>query len=381
MPKLNKYIDRKAGVLTGKNNLESLPSINNFPVFPGCVETSQETDIFADMNWAIDPETGVIQLTKLVPLDILYQAQHVDGTGPTWQKYYKDFAVYIAENCGGAVLEIGGGSGQLAEAVVAHSPKITWTIVEPNPTHKGSDHIKIVRAFFDKNFSLEDAVDAIVFSQVLEHAYDPREFIATIAGFLKPGGKLIFAYPQLKLWLARKYTNAINFEHTMLLTDAHLDRLLLPEYGFKTLDKRGYNDHSFFYATEHVAEIVPAGEFTNPYTEHKKIFQEFIDYHKELIVELNEKIVESAAPVYLFGAHLFSQYLIAFGLNTEKIAGILDHSPLKCGKRLYGSRFVVEHPRALADKGLVNIILKTGVYNEEIKKDILENINKEVVFW
>lgn len=381
MPKLNKYIERRASILTGKDDLEPLPSINNFPVFPGCVETPPEADIFADMDWAIDQETGVIQLTKLVPLDILYQAQHVDGTGPTWQRYYKDFAAYITENCGGSVLEIGGGSGQLAEAAVNLSPNISWTIVEPNPTHQGSDRVKIVRAFFDKNFSLETPVDAIVFSQVLEHAFDPREFMATIAGFLKPGGKLIFAYPQLKLWFARKYTNAINFEHTMLLTDTHLDHFLLPEYGFRTLDKKEYNDHSFFYVAERAVAVVPSGEFVNPYAEHKKIFQEFIDYHADLIAELNAKIAESAVPVYLFGAHLFSQYLIAFGLNTEKIAGILDNSALKCGRRLYGTRFIVEHPRALANKGSLNVILKAGVYNEEIKKDILGNINSEVIFW
>lgn len=379
--KLSHYINRNKSVITGKENLEPLPLINNFPVFPGCVDTTQDTDILADMNWAIDPETGVIQLTKLVPLDVLYQAQHVDGTGPTWQRYYKDFATYITENCGGAVLEIGGGSGQLAEASVSISPNISWTIVEPNPTHQGSDRIKIARAFFDKDFSLEAPVDTVVFSQVLEHAFDPREFMATIAGFLKPGGKLIFAYPQLKLWLARRYTNAINFEHTMLLTDVHLDHFLLPEYGFKTLDKKEYNDHSFFYVVERVTTTVPLGEFVNPYAEHKKIFQEFIDHHADLIAELNEKIAESSAPVYLFGAHLFSQYLIAFGLDTEKIAGILDNSPLKYGKRLYGTRFVVDHPRVLKDKGLVNIILKAGVYNEEIKKDILENINSEVAFW
>lgn len=368
MPKLNKYIERKASVLTRKDNLEHLYTLHNFPVFPGCVDVPQETDIFADMDWAIDRETGVIQLTKLVPLDILYQAQHVDGTGLTWQRYYKDFAAYIADNCHGSVLEIGGGSGQLAEEVIKCSQDITWTVVEPNPTHSGDRRIKIVRSFFDKNFSLKSSVDAVVFSQVLEHAYDPVEFIATIANFLKPGGKLIFAYPQLKLWLERKYTNAINFEHSMLLTDEHLDCLLLPQHGFKIIDKREYTDHSFFYVTERAMEIIDKKDFTNPYIKHKEIFQGFINYHKELIGVLNENIRKASPLVYLFGAHLFSQYLIGFGLNTEKMAGILDNSPMKQGKRLYGTNFSVSSPKILAGKGPVNIILKAGIYNEEIKK-------------
>jgi len=53
----------------------------------------------------------------------------------------------------------------------------------------------------------------------------------------------------------------------------------------------------------------------------------------------------------------------------------------KQGRRLYGTSFKVKSPKILKDKGPVNLILKAGIYNEEIKKDILENINDKVVFW
>jgi hypothetical protein len=100
-----------------------------------------------------------------------------------------------------------------------------------------------------------------------------------------------------------------------------------------------------------------------------------------MIKELNDQIEKSAKPVYLFGAHIFSQTLIQFGLKTDKIVSILDNSPMKQGKRLYGTRFTIESPKILKDKGPVNLILKAGGYNAEIKKDILENINTQVEFW
>jgi 2-polyprenyl-3-methyl-5-hydroxy-6-metoxy-1,4-benzoquinol methylase len=379
MKKLDQFILRDKSVITDKKNLEILYSLKDFPVFFGCVDSPIEQDLVFDMEWAIDPETGVIQLDKLVPLDILYQSQHVDGCGPTWLKYYQDFSDYIIKKASDHILEVGGGAGVLANRVVTNSNNKNWIMVEPNPTIQGTERIKIVKGFFDDTFQYDGPVDTVVFSQVLEHAYDPDEFISHISKFLKKNNRLVFAYPNLLLWLQRKYTNAINFEHTMLLTDHHVD-YLLAKNGFKIIDKETYIDHSYFYTAELVGDIeIPSLE--NKYDEYKKVFLDFVEYHENMVAELNKLIDSSDLPVYLFGAHIFSQFLIAFGLKTDKVVSILDNSPTKQGKRLYGTNLMVGSPKGLKDKGPVNVILKAGIYNDEIKKDILENINSNVTFW
>ena len=96
--------------------------------------------------------------------------------------------------------------------------------------------------------------------------------------------------------------------------------------------------------------------------------------------QLNLKIEKTKYPIYLFGAHIFSQYLISTGLKTGKLVTVLDNSPLKQGKRLYGTRFIVDSPNILKNKGKVNIILKAGAYNKEIAKQ-LHLINKNVIIW
>jgi len=263
--------------------------------------------------------------------------------------------------------------------VTAKSDKLAWTIIEPNPTHKGNKQIKVLPRFFDENFKSKEKVDAVVFSQLLEHIYEPKKFLGAIAGYLKPGGKLIFAYPNLYLWLRRKYTNALNFEHTMFLTDYFVD-YLLKEAGFTITNKKKYKDHSYFYvAVKGVKKR--KSKFTNHYKRYKRVFVDFVTYHRRMVTGLNKKIDSSKEPVYCFGAHIFTIYLIAFGLKTKEIVKILDNSPTKRGKRLYGTSLFVDSPKILRGKGVVNVILKAGIYNEEIKKDILENINPEVVFW
>ncbi|KKS56019.1 MAG: hypothetical protein UV20_C0018G0007 [Candidatus Magasanikbacteria bacterium GW2011_GWA2_42_32] len=379
MEKLKKYIARDKSVITGKQNLELLYSMKNFPVFFGCVETPEEKDLFFDMDWSIDPETGVIQLSKLIPLDLLYQMQHADGYGPTWHQYYVDFSSYIKKDTPNFILEIGGGGGALAKIATDDSKSMHWTIVEPNPTAEETEKIKIVRSFFGENFNYDGKIDAIVLSQVLEHAYDPNVFLSSISRILKKGGCLILAYPNLLLWLQKKQTNSINFEHTMLLTDYHID-YLLAKHGFLIINKEQYKDHSFFYTVEKVNNP-PLPPLENKYKEYKKAFFDFVDYHKNITEELNKKIEEADLPVYLFGAHIFSQYLLFFGLKTEKIISILDNSATKQGKRLYGTKYKVESPKYLAGRGPLNIILKAGPFDDEIKKDILENINPNVIFW
>jgi hypothetical protein len=84
--------------------------------------------------------------------------------------------------------------------------------------------------------------------------------------------------------------------------------------------------------------------------------------------------------LYLFGAHVFSQYLISYGLNVKRIDCIIDNDFNKQGKRLYGTDFKVFSPKILSNDNDPVVILKAGVYNQEVKKDILENINSNTSF-
>lgn len=86
-------------------------------------------------------------------------------------------------------MAIGGGAGKLADIFTGITNDTTWTLVEPNPLHSGNDRVKIKHSFFDENFKYEGDVDTVVFSQVMEHAYDPNQFVESIAEILKARSK------------------------------------------------------------------------------------------------------------------------------------------------------------------------------------------------
>ena len=95
--------------------------------------------------------------------------------------------------------------------------------------------------------------------------------------------------------------------------------------------------------------------------------------------KINNYISNHNGNIYLFGGHVFSQYLISYGLNTKNIKCILDNDINKQKHRLYGTDLIVESPKILKDDMNPLVILKACVYNNEIKNDILNNINKNTV--
>ena len=141
------------------------------------------------------------------------------------------------------------------------------------------------------------------------------------------------------------------------------------------------DDHSIFYSAIRDPEVKPVLLPSDLYEKNKKLYMDYVDYHKLLIDDFNQKIAESASPIYLFGAHVFAQYLLEMGLNTDKIVCLLDNDPNKQGKRLYGTNLPVASPKVLSDVSDPIVILKAGVYNDEIKNDIIHNVNKNTIFF
>jgi hypothetical protein len=192
---------------------------------------------------------------------------------------------------------------------------------------------------------------------------------------------MVFSVPHLSEWLERKYTNCINFEHSILLTEPYIE-YLLAKHGFRVVDKRHVMDgHSIFYATVRDSAVMPCALPAGLYDFNRRLYERFVSYHEQLVADLNARMAAHDGPVHLFGAHIFSQYLLGFGLNPSPIEDILDNDARKHDKRLYGTPLRVRSPKVLRGQARPAVVLKAGIYNEEIKADILANINPDTVFF
>jgi SAM-dependent methyltransferase len=375
-----RLIERRRCVLTGADDLRTVRTLPRFPVHMGCVSDPPETDRFAPMTWTQSVSSGSLQLNPLVPLEWVYLGAHNAAIGETWRTHHRQFGAFLGAESPRRVLEFGGADGFLASVVREQAPDVEWTIVDPNPT-VDDDSISVVRGMVEPGMSIPDDVDVIVHSHFLEHVYDPRSLLEWVAEASRPGTRMIFSLPSMLEQLRSGYANALNFEHTVFLRHEYM-RWLLEITGFEVLRSQPYRDHSIFFDCR-VAEPHERVPLALPDLggENRALLEAFLDGMAADARDLVSRIERWPGDVYLFGAHVFAQFLLGSGLPEEHIVGILDNNPAKAGRRLYGSQLLVSPPSVLAGKAGVAVILRAAHYNDEIRRQIREEINGGIEFW
>ena len=372
-----KLINRPENCIDFNTSNEALYSFENFPVFMGTTKETSKSDLFETMEWIINKKNGMIQLKKLIPLDVLYSTTHTPGTvGKIWKDHHNFFSNFLKKSNPKKVIEIGGSNGLLAENFLKKK-KINWTIIDP-AAQNNKLNIKIVKDFFCEKHEV-DFLSDVVHSHTFEHIYYPHEFISLISKKIEKNRFMVFSVPNIKSMLKNKYTNALNFEHTFYLNEEVIE-FFLKYYGFEIKEKKYFlKDHSIFFRAKKISKISPINFRYNQYDENKILFMRFVNFYKKEINDLNLKINNTKNEIFLFGAHIFSQFLISFGLNSKRVLFILDNDLNKKNKRLYGTNLIVKHPEIIKNYKRCTIILRAGAYNIEIKNS-LKKINNQIEF-
>lgn len=339
----------------------------------GCTDLPSSEDIYSDMVWEICRHCGNIQLKYLVPLEILYSTNHNDAVGNTWAKHNEAFACFIQKFAPTNVIEIGGASGKIAKFVLDGDARLnSWTLLEPNPivayTHP---KLKVVKSWIE-NLDAELCAnkDIVVHSHVMEHFYFPDLEIQRIARQFPDSHKVVLSVPNLRAWLEAKFSNALMFEHSYFLDESAVT-FLMNKNGYNLAASEKFGEHSLFYCFEKSSDDLKPSP-PRDYLRNKELFAAYIAYCKREGESIAEKITNlpSGTPVFLFGAHIFSQILIHFGVPQNSISAILDNSDAKKGRRLYGLSLMVDGPEVISNLDRPAVVLRAGAYTEEIAKQL-----------
>ena len=363
--------------------MEHLYTLKDFPVSLSCVPNNFNHNKKMDMIFEICNKTGIIQIKNAPSLKDIYIYSHNTSIGKTWDDLFTLFSNKINEiinnNHFENIVEIGSGVVlRLAQKILKNKNIQKYTIYEQNLSfeHVNDNRIQIHNKYFTPNTQVNNC-DLIIHSHVLEHIWNPKEFIECINNNTNTKYHC-FIVPNLKETFSKKYTNALDFEHNFYIIEEYID-IILHNNCFEILEKDYFIDHSIIYITkkyQNVNSIIK--RFPNLYEINKKIALDFCSYHKILIEKLNEQITNFDGDLYLFGGTGFSIYLIVFGLKTDKIINILDNDPEKENKKVYGTNFIVKNPNIIKNKLNVAVIVKAASYQKEIEEQ-LYNLNGKVI--
>jgi len=358
----------------GNTKEEYVAAFLSFPVYMGCTSQSSEDDVFRDMFWLTNGSRAPLEVEPVLPNELIYQANHNEPVGGLWKSHHKAFGEFVAKHAiGNNVYEIGGAHG-LASISAKSKRELSWTIHDINPIPDENYIGKVIEGSFgSKTTKIPSQYKTIVHSHTIEHVHSSIEFLQAISMNQKVGDVQIFSYPNMDLMLSRGNLNFLNFEHTAFLP-LRFVREIIARTGYRIVETYNFFDHSIFISCVKVNEVMDFTESVAPlFAEEKAAFEKYFSSIESRVKKLNSALFSSEhKSKFIFGAHVFTQMLIAFGLETELLSGCLDNSKNKIGKRLYGTNLDVYDPAEVLTIQDSIVVMSVADYAEEIKMQINE---------
>ena len=343
----------------------------------GTTDKGQAEDLKVDMIFSQCKECGIVQLEELVPLDVLYRDAHNNSIGKVWQRHHLEFANFIKKYASGDVVEVGGAHLTLANHLIESEDISTVTVFDANLSAYNNtprDGVFLKEQFFDSN-SVTSKPSAIIHSHVIEHLYDPLVEIKKMSDLLDDGGYMFVSAPVIDKMMNDGFTNAMNLEHTYGLSKCLLRRIM--KYAnLKIIEEKEFNKHCVFIVAIKSDNTVEQ----NKYKQDPSYFYNFISNKKLEVESIKKELASPKSDTFIFGAHIFTQFLLNFGLEENSFSCVLDNDRKKQESRLYGTGLFVKSPEVLRNIDNPTVVLKAGQYTEEIMTDIVNNINSNTRF-
>jgi hypothetical protein len=292
-----------------------------------------------------------------------------DHTGSTVEM----FADFILENKQtSGILEVGAGNGSLSQSIL-DKEVLQYTIVDPSyagPT----ENREIKSCYFEDYIDATTNTNTIVMSQVFEHFYDPSAILKKIQE--TPSIEYVYvSWPNLEAFIKNGVYHVLNPEHTFYVENDFLVDLF-KFYEF-TLEKTYFHmDHSVFFAFKRTAQLENVQPPKNKSAEEntKHFFERALTN-----IKTANSALEPNTPVYIWPCSMHTLFCMSLGLKKELIDNILDNSPLKINKYLYGYKHkcLAFQPMIKSSREKI-ILLSGGCYNSEIEKEVQQNPSNRV---
>lgn len=357
-----------------EGSLKEIVRFEKFPVYMGI--SNHDEDTFQDMIWSVCESCGCVQLLELIDPEVLYLSPHNPAIGKTWELHNVSLSNVIKHRKPNNVLDIGGANLKLAHMVLEENSIKKYTVLDFSSDkyelHEVNDKITMIRGRAE-DLLLQEKYDLVLLSHTLEHIYDPVKLLRNIREMLTDSGVVLISVPHIRNQIEESFLNALHFEHTYFIDHEYIG-MIANAAGFSVQSMIDFSKYNSFYVFEKSITFKSVKHSDGLAAERH--FMNFVDNVRKDASQITCKLFDEKC--YIFGAHIFSQYLINFGLLEEKIVAVLDNDPAKIGKRLYGTNLRVQSPDIIKNVSSPCVVLRTAQYRQEIEEQIFK-INQGAV--
>jgi len=351
-----------------QSSLKHLTTFYDFPIYMGIWDRHEEQK-YVDMEWSSCTECGCVQLGNLVELDVLYRIPHNPAIGKTWERHNRALVQIIQSDNPKSLLDIGGANLKIANILCRNKNVNQYDIIdfssEKYGVKKVDEKINLINGSIE-DYASPNKVDSVVMSHTFEHFYEPVEVLKNIRKFIHNKSKIYISVPYIENQLKELFLNAMMFEHTFYINDHYIE-LCCRNAGFSVEKIESFSEYNSIYVLAPIEnEEYFRMEFDKNYA--KEVFLEFIKNVRNDTKNINKKIKNKK--IYVFGGHVFTQYLLNFGLCQKNIKCILDNDPDKQNYLLYGTDLEIKSPEIISTEEDPIVLLRVAQYKQEIEQQL-----------
>ena len=276
-----------------------------------------------------------VQTKYIGDISIIYETNHVDTFGSVKNSQIIEFSNFILENKDIiSPIEIGACTHAVGD-IILNSITSSYTIIDPGYKGIYIPRLHIINDYcenVDLN-SLEG--NTIILSNVFEHFYEPISILKKISS--AHNIKYIYLnHPDFEYYCKNGVYNILNFEHIYYIELEFLKKLF-NLYGFQLESYKPHDNQTTFLKFNRCITNNISTDITfkhgSSIEDTKQYFKEMHDKISKMNVMLN---TNTDSEYYIWPASAHSVALFMNGLEWNKLSGVLDNSPHKVGKILYG---------------------------------------------
>lgn len=317
---------------------------------------------------------STIQTEFVGDLNLIYENNFAGFFGSIRSRHNVLFSEFILHNSQvTSIAEVGAGNGQLSDTLL-ETKDIPYTIVDPS--YGGSTHKKrILQSYFETCTQGDIQENTVVMSHVFEHFYTPKAVLQTLQS-LATVDYVYISLPDLEAFIEDGTYHVLNSEHTFFVTNQFLKEVFA-YYGFTCTRQYFHERHSVFFEFQREP---PSKTLSFPNNQLAK--EKTLQFFSRLLsqIQLARALQETGLPVYIWPCSMHTLFALSFGLDTMRINAVLDNSPLKIGKYLYGFQYpcISFETTVHSDEDKV-ILLTGGCYTKEVYHTALSNKKNRVL--